>query len=90
MRGMRVGLNGAEARVGQAYAYLDTQITSALYSPATGQTLLNLGTVLPLEKGPEEDEFFLTFDTLGANTFTRPPPPGSAGADARRTWTPRR
>ncbi len=75
MRGMRVGLNGAEARVGQGYAYLDTQITSALYSSATGQTLLNLGTVLPLEKGPEEDEFFLTFDTIGANTYIRPPPP---------------
>jgi len=31
--------------------------------------------VLPLEKGPDEDEFFLTFDTLGANSFNRPPPP---------------
>ena len=30
IRGMRVGLNGAEARVGQAYSYLDTQITSTL------------------------------------------------------------
>ena len=30
VRGMRVGLNGAEARVGQGYAYLDTQITSDL------------------------------------------------------------
>jgi hypothetical protein len=74
VRGMRVGLNGAEARVGQAYSYLDTEITTASYSAATGQSLLNLGTVLPLEKGPDEDEFFLTFDTLGANTFNRPPP----------------
>ena len=30
IRGMRVGLNGAEARVGQAFSYLDTQITSTL------------------------------------------------------------
>jgi hypothetical protein len=30
---------------------------------------------LPLEKGPEEDEFFLTFDTLGANSYSRPAPP---------------
>ena len=30
---------------------------------------------MPLEKGPEEDEFFLTFDRLGANSFSRPPPP---------------
>jgi hypothetical protein len=75
IRGLRVGLNGAEARVGQAFSYLDTQITSAAYSAATGQTLLNLGTVLPLEKGPDDDEFFLTFDTMGSNTFNRPPPP---------------
>jgi hypothetical protein len=68
-------LNGAEARVGQAFSYLDTRITSASYSTATGQTLLNLGTVLPLEKGPDEDEFFLTFDRLGTNSFNRPPPP---------------
>jgi hypothetical protein len=74
VRGMRVGLNGAEAPVGQAYSYLDTAITSALYSSAAGQPLSSLGTVLPLEKGPEEDEFFLTFDALGANTFNRPPP----------------
>ena len=72
IRGMRVGLNGAEARVGQAFAYLDTRITSAEYSAATGQTLLNLGTILPLEKGPDEDEFFLTFDLLGANSYNRP------------------
>ncbi len=74
IRGMRVGLNGAEARVGQAYAYLDTEITTASYSAATGQQLLNLGTVLPLEKGPDEDEFFLTFDALGTNLYNRPPP----------------
>jgi hypothetical protein len=75
VRGMRVGLNGAEARIGQAFSYLDTRITSASYSAETGQTLLSLGTVLPLEKGPDEDEFFLTFDALGTNTYSRQPPP---------------
>jgi hypothetical protein len=75
IEGMRVGLNGSEARVGQAFAYLDTRITSDAYSPETGQTLLNLGTVLPLEKGPDEDEFFLTFDKIGTKTYNRPPPP---------------
>jgi mono/diheme cytochrome c family protein len=74
IEGLRIGLNGAEARIGQAFSYLDTQITSALYSTETGQTLLRLGTVLPLEKGPEEDEFFLTFDRLGANSYNRPAP----------------
>jgi hypothetical protein len=75
IRGMRVGLNGAEADVGQGFSYLATQIASPPYTTETGQTLLNLGTVLPLEKGPDEDEFFLTFDTIGANTYFRDPPP---------------
>src|SRR5262245_35281568 len=73
IRGMRVGLNGAEARVGQAFSNLNTQITSTAYTTDAGQTLMNLGTVLPLEKGPDEDEFFLTFDTLGTNSYNRPP-----------------
>jgi hypothetical protein len=75
VRGIRVGLNGAEANVGQAYANLDTEITTAAYSAQTGQPLSRLGSVLPLEKGPDEDEFFLTFDAIGTNVFNRPPPP---------------
>jgi mono/diheme cytochrome c family protein len=75
IQGLRVGLNGAEAHVGQAFSYLNTQISGTVYTPDAGQTLLNLGTVLPLEKGPDEDEFFLTFDRLGTNSFNRPPPP---------------
>ena len=31
--------------------------------------------MLPLEKGPEEDEFFLTFDRLAAASFNRPDQP---------------
>jgi hypothetical protein len=53
---------------------MNTQITTALYSSATGQTLADLGTVLPLAKGPDSDEFFLTFDKLASHTFNRPPP----------------
>jgi hypothetical protein len=82
--GLRVGLNGAEARVGQAFANVDTEIAAGVYSVEAGQTLLELGTVLPLEKGPEEDEFFLTFDQIGTNTYNRPPPmvpPASAPQD---------
>jgi hypothetical protein len=75
LRGVRVGLNGAEAHVGQAFANVSTQISSTTYTPEAGQTLLELGTVLPLEKGPEEDEFFLTFDQIGANVYSRPAPP---------------
>lgn len=66
--GMRIGINGKEAVVGQAYSNLDTVITSAAYDPATGQILSDLGTVIALEKGPDLDEFFLTFEVLGNNT----------------------
>jgi hypothetical protein len=75
LEGMRIGLNGAEAPVGQSYAKLDTAIQAAVYTPETGQLLTQLGAVVPLEKGPDEDEFFLTFDRLGSNTFNRPAPP---------------
>jgi hypothetical protein len=82
VRGLRIGENGGEAPVGQAYANLNTQITTALYSSDTGQTLLDLGTIVPLEKGPDSDEFFLTFDKLASHTFNRPapvtPPPPTA------------
>jgi hypothetical protein len=74
LRGLRVGINGAEAHVGQSYANLDTSISSAVYTVTEGQRLADLGAVLPLEKGPNEDEFFLTFDAIGTNAFNRPPP----------------
>jgi hypothetical protein len=74
VRGMRIGLNGAEAHVGQSYANLNTQISSLAYTPESGQVLTQLGAVVPLEKGPDADEFFLTFDAFGTNTFARQPP----------------
>ena len=40
-----------------------------------GQPLSLLGAVLPLEKGPENDEFFLTFDRLGGSSYNRPDDP---------------
>ena len=66
--GMRIGVNGKEASVGQAYKNLNTLISSSAYQPGTGQQLSSLGTVIPLEKGPEIDEFFLTFELLGTQT----------------------
>jgi hypothetical protein len=67
LAGMRIGVNGKEAVVGQAYVNLDTVISSTFYTPA-GQRLSNIGTVIPLDKGPQDDEFFLTFEMLGGNT----------------------
>jgi hypothetical protein len=74
IEGIRVGVNGIEAPVGQVFGRIDTMITDTLYDPATGQPLANIGGIIPLQKGPELDEFFLTFDRISALTYNRPPP----------------
>jgi hypothetical protein len=66
--GMRIGINGKEATVGQAYRHLNTTISSALYTPGVGQTLSDIGTIIALEKGSGADEFFLTFEVFGSAT----------------------
>jgi hypothetical protein len=73
LAGMRIGINGSEAEVGQAYGTLDTAITESLYGPL-GQPLSRIGTVIGLQKGPDTDEFFLTFDTLGGRRYVRSEP----------------
>ncbi|MCS6948687.1 MAG: LamG domain-containing protein, partial [Steroidobacteraceae bacterium] len=80
LRGMRIGLNGAEAKVGQAYVPLNVQISDSNYTASTGQPLSNIGTVLPLEKGPDSDQFFLTFEQLANRTHTVVEPPPSPPA----------
>ncbi|MGD9726987.1 MAG: LamG domain-containing protein [Gammaproteobacteria bacterium] len=74
--GMRIGINGKEAAVGQAYRNMAEVVSSNQYSAASGQALSDLGTVIALEKGPEEDEFFLSFEVLGSHTnvVTEPAP----------------
>jgi hypothetical protein len=80
IKGMRIGINGAEARVGQAYANLDVLVSDANYVAGTGQRLANVGTIIALEKGPDSDLFFLSFDQIGTHTYARtaPPPPAQA------------
>ena len=67
IEGMRIGINGREAPVGQAFGNLDTVVSTASYTPS-GQILSDLGTIISLEKGPDSDEFFLTFEVLGTHT----------------------
>lgn len=64
IKGIRLGMNGSEADVGQAWINVDTTLTAAAYTPA-GQQLSPMGTIVPLEKGASIDEFFLTFDIIG-------------------------
>lgn len=86
LKGMRIGINGREATVGQAWTSLDTTIGGSGYDPVAGQVLSDRGTIIALENGAATDEFFLTFEQLGSqtNVFTEnspltppdlPPPP---------------
>lgn len=68
IRAMRIGVNGVESTMGQAYVNLDTTIG------ASGQVLHDVGTVIPLNRGPDTDEFFLTFEVLGSQTNVRTEP----------------
>ena len=74
---IRIAINGTEATTGQAYRNLIANVNSADYSSDTGQLLSRLGTVISLEKGPESDEFFLSFEKINGaeNPFIEPPPP---------------
>ena len=77
--GVRVGINGKESVVGQAWTNLDLTVDG---DAATGEGILlsRLGSVIPVEKGPEADEFFLTFEVLGSRSYDwqepAPPVPG--------------
>ncbi|HUK02561.1 MAG TPA: LamG domain-containing protein [Steroidobacteraceae bacterium] len=89
IKGMRIGINGAEAQVGQSYIPLNTTITAANYNSTTGQLLSTVGAVIALQKGPSSDQFFLTFEQIGSNTHAytdpvvavTPPTPGTQGPD---------
>ncbi len=77
MQGMRIAMNGQEAPVGQSYANIDEMLdlSNAAVLDELGQPLSVLGAVLPLEQGPEFDQFFLTFDNLDGAIFNRPEDP---------------
>lgn len=83
VQGMRIGLNGRELAVGQAFKNMDETINDVDYAVEGLQRLSPLGTVIQLEKGPAQDEFFLTFELLAdavnvvveADPIAPPPPP---------------
>lgn len=84
LQGMRIGINGREAAVGQVFENLDIGINPSAYVAGEGQVLSRLGTIIPLEKGAEQDEFFLTFEVLGEQSNVRieaTPPAPAASAD---------
>src|SRR6267154_545070 len=68
LSGIRIGLNGAIASVGQSYATVAATVGSPNYTFAGGQLLSNVGAVIASDKGADGDLFFLSFDKLGSNT----------------------
>lgn len=64
---MRIGVNGKESAQGQTYANLNRNFTTndILSEPVP---LSPLGTIIALEKGASNDEFFLTFEQLGEHS----------------------
>ncbi|MCP4299180.1 MAG: LamG domain-containing protein [Gammaproteobacteria bacterium] len=74
IKGLRLAMNGQEIPVGQSYANMDDTLSAALFEEL-GQPLSVLGTVVPLEKGVQDDEFFLTFDDLNGVLYNRPEDP---------------
>jgi hypothetical protein len=89
LSGIRIGVNGAEARVGQTFIPLSTTVSSSNYEAATGQLLTNAnmgsGAVVALDKGPLDDLFFLTFEKIGSRSHTvteAPPVPPVFGPDS--------
>jgi hypothetical protein len=85
LAGIRIGVNGAEARVGQTYVPFSATIGGSNYQKGTGQLLSNTGAVIALDKGPMNDLFFLTFEKIGTHTHTvteAPPADPTFGPDA--------
>ena len=74
IKGIRIGVNGAEAASGQAYANLDKTISTGNYTAAGGQLLSELGTVVAVQKGAASDMFFLTFEQIGTNSHATTDP----------------
>ncbi|MCF6281553.1 MAG: LamG domain-containing protein [Candidatus Polarisedimenticolaceae bacterium] len=76
IEGIRIGINGREAKAGQAFDKVNATLERSLYDEETGQQLSRLGTTIPIEKGMDFDEFFLTFEVVGGDTnpFIEPDP----------------
>lgn len=70
IQGLRIGVNGREAKVGQVFANINATITASGFS-SDGVPLSSLGAVIEAEKGPEQDQFFLSFDRIGSLTHER-------------------
>ena len=78
VKGLKLGINGKEAAIGQAFKNIDISLNDADYETENGQqSLSHLGTIIALETGPNTDEFFLSFEQIGTfeNVIVEAEPP---------------
>ncbi len=80
VRGMKIGINGKEATLGQGFKNVDLTLNSSDYVAGQGQTISDQGTIIALEMGPDDDEFFLSFEQLDthSNVVIEAEPPAPA------------
>jgi len=74
LRGIRLGINGKLAQVGQGFVNVSVAVSSATAGPE-GQPLSSNGTIIALENGADQDSFFLAFDAIDGQSG--PPVDGS-------------
>lgn len=75
LSGVRIGINGREEDTGQVFATLDTTVDVSNSQPVIGVPISRQGTIIPVQKGPALDEFFLSFERLGDAVSIRALPP---------------
>lgn len=77
IEGLRIGVNGTEAAVGQAFGNINFTVTSDNYDASAGVVLQETpsGTIVELQQGQAADQFFLSFDRIGSSVSTRAAPP---------------
>ena len=66
--GMRIGINGKEAIIGQSFTHISDASGAVLNITSNNQEISRLGSVIELQQGSANDEFFLSFEALGNET----------------------
>ncbi|MES2661770.1 MAG: LamG domain-containing protein [Pseudomonadota bacterium] len=70
IRGIRIGINGQEADIGQAYSNINFNLNTN-DAIQEGVPVSTLGTIIGLQLGPDLDDFFITFDRIGDFDYAR-------------------
>lgn len=79
LQGLHIGINGKLASAGQAFVNVDVLLSDTDKNDEGRVYLSPIGTVIALDSGPAQDEFYLVFDRLGdkqhAIVEAQPAPP---------------